>query len=141
VGRNKKYKTKAEKLAANRLASKKWYEENKNKKITEKCSFQYENCNELRNHKGGTYCQYHYQIMAKANKYKITPLQVLELYKETNCNICNTELNDKSCIDHNHITMQVRGVLCNNCNVIIGLAKEDKKILKNTIKYLKKYDK
>ena len=32
MGRNKKYKTKAEKLAANRLASKKWYEENKNKK-------------------------------------------------------------------------------------------------------------
>ena len=91
--------------------------------------------------KGGTYCQYHYQIMAKANKYKITPLQVLELYKKTNCNICNAELNKKSCIDHNHITMQVRGVLCNNCNVIIGLAKEDKKILKNIIKYLKKYDK
>jgi hypothetical protein len=141
MGRNKKYKTDSEKLAANRARSKKWYDKNKDKKITEICSFQYEKCDELRNHKGGTYCQYHAQVMFKANKYKITPEQVLELYKETNCNICNKELNGKNCIDHNHTTGKVRAVLCHNCNVIIGLAKENTKILNNIIKYLKKHDK
>jgi hypothetical protein len=140
MGRDKKYKTDEERKIANRLSSKKWYEENKNKPITEKCSFKYEKCNNLRNSKGGTYCQYHSQVMFKANKYKITPLEVLELYKIKNCNICNAQLNNKNCIDHNHVTGKVRNVICHNCNIIIGLAKEDCGTLEKIIKYIKEHE-
>lgn len=140
MGRNLKYKTKEERIEANRLYSKKWYQENKDKPITEKCSFKYEPCSKLRNSKGGTYCQYHAQVMAKANKYNITPKNVLELYKVQKCSICDKDLNIKKCIDHNHKTGVVRKVICHNCNIIIGLAKEETKTLEKIIFYIKEHE-
>ena len=42
-------------------------------------------------------------------------------------------------VDHNHITGEVRGLLCNDCNALLGFANEDKEILLNAIKYLSLY--
>lgn len=42
----------------------------------------------------------------------------------------------KLCVDHNHATGQVRGLLCRGCNSAIGLLLEDKSILESAIKYL-----
>jgi len=39
-------------------------------------------------------------------------------------------------IDHDHITNEVRGLLCPHCNTSLGLLKEDTDILKNMINYL-----
>ena len=140
MGRLKKYKTKEEKLERNRLASKLWYEKNKHKPPTAKCSFQYEEFNNIRNHIGGTYCQYHYNIMSKASNYNISPLEVLEMQKKSTCEICENYM-DKKCIDHNHDTGKVRGLICHSCNVIIGLAKENTETLKKIIKYINYYEK
>lgn len=41
-------------------------------------------------------------------------------------------------VDHNHKTGEVRGLLCNNCNVGIGHAQEDITTLKKMIYYLEK---
>jgi hypothetical protein len=41
-------------------------------------------------------------------------------------------------IDHNHVTGNVRGMLCNSCNTGLGLLKDNVKLLKNAIKYLLK---
>ena len=43
-------------------------------------------------------------------------------------------------VDHNHATKKVRGLLCVNCNIIIGNSFEDKNILANAIEYLNKYE-
>lgn len=43
-------------------------------------------------------------------------------------------------VDHNHKTGKVRGLLCSNCNFILGHAKDDISILENAIKYLKESD-
>lgn len=40
------------------------------------------------------------------------------------------------CIDHDHNTKKVRGLLCNSCNLMIGYASDNPKILQNAIKYL-----
>lgn len=55
---------------------------------------------------------------------------------------CRRELDTalESCIDHNHITKKVRGLICRNCNFIIGHAHDDIKILEGIIDYLEKYD-
>ena len=45
----------------------------------------------------------------------------------------------KFVVDHDHSTGKVRGLLCNHCNVLIGHAKEDIRILENSIIYLKEY--
>lgn len=60
--------------------------------------------------------------------------------KVTNCNKKLDSANE-SCVDHNHKTGKVRGLICRNCNFIIGHAHEDIKILEGIIEYLKKYDK
>lgn len=39
-------------------------------------------------------------------------------------------------IDHDHATGRVRGLLCGNCNTMIGLAGEDPEILRKAIEYL-----
>ena len=40
------------------------------------------------------------------------------------------------CIDHNHTTGEVRGLLCNDCNTMIGLGQDDINILNRAIDYL-----
>jgi hypothetical protein len=39
-------------------------------------------------------------------------------------------------IDHDHDTDKIRGLLCHNCNVILGLCHEDKSVLLQMIKYI-----
>jgi hypothetical protein len=41
-------------------------------------------------------------------------------------------------IDHDHITNEVRGLLCRDCNVMLGLVKDNTETLKNAIQYLQK---
>jgi len=41
------------------------------------------------------------------------------------------------CVDHDHSTNQIRGLLCNNCNRAIGLLKDDVALLQSAIVYIK----
>lgn len=72
-----------------------------------------------------------------------------ELFNKQNgvCAICGKPETVKSCysnnikklsIDHNHITGQVRGLLCDRCNRLLGYAKESIQNLQNAITYLKR---
>lgn len=61
------------------------------------------------------------------------------------CMICGgTEMNYRNkvlCVDHNHETGKIRGLLCGLCNSGIGKFKENEQLLLNAIKYLQQYDK
>ncbi len=66
-----------------------------------------------------------------------------QLQEEQNnlCAICNkpqisTRLN-YLCVDHNHVTGKVRGLLCSSCNRGIGLLNDDINILERAVEYLK----
>lgn len=55
------------------------------------------------------------------------------------CAICNKSVNkldSRLCIDHNHETLEIRGLLCSSCNFGIGYFKEDISLLKQWIAYL-----
>lgn len=60
------------------------------------------------------------------------------------CAICNNSeirLNNrgnirKLCVDHCHKTGKIRGLLCSNCNYLLGIAKDNIQTLSNAIKYL-----
>lgn len=55
------------------------------------------------------------------------------------CRICGRHqsvLNKRLGVDHNHITGKIRGLLCNNCNLILGHANDNVIILIEAIKYL-----
>ena len=83
---------------------------------------------------------------AKANKlrsrYNISTEQLEVMYKEQGdcCKICNTHKYNTPrglFIDHNHDTLEVRGLLCSHCNTAIGMLKDDPKLLDKAKQYLK----
>lgn len=43
-------------------------------------------------------------------------------------------------VDHNHETGQVRELVCNTCNKIIGFIEQDRSKVQKALKYLKKHD-
>lgn len=45
------------------------------------------------------------------------------------CGICGIVFEKTPHIDHNHETGIIRGLLCNQCNLLLGLAKENPLIL------------
>lgn len=44
------------------------------------------------------------------------------------------------CIDHDHKTMKVRGLLCQRCNTAIGFLNDDISLVQKALAYLKQYD-
>ena len=56
------------------------------------------------------------------------------------CDICNKHENNFKFglyVDHDHSTGRVRGLLCHNCNSVIGRFKDDIKLIEKAINYLK----
>jgi hypothetical protein len=74
-------------------------------------------------------------------RYNVTPEQYNKTFskQEGKCAICYNEFKStqNTHVDHNHITGNFRGLLCRSCNQGIGYLKDDIKILKSAIKYLK----
>lgn len=56
------------------------------------------------------------------------------------CAVCDTEewlIRDAQLhVDHDHMTGAVRGLLCSNCNMAIGIFKDDPALLHRAIQYL-----
>jgi Recombination endonuclease VII len=52
------------------------------------------------------------------------------------CKICSIQKEETLHVDHNHTTGKIRGLLCNRCNMSLGMVKEDIIILNNMISYL-----
>lgn len=79
-------------------------------------------------------------------KYGITLKEYKEilLSQDNRCSICNRHKDDFKihlAVDHNHTTGKVRGLLCSNCNNVLGHAHDNIDVLKKSIVYLKKHDK
>lgn len=81
------------------------------------------------------YCQRYLR-----EKYGITILEKMLLLEKQGgrCAICGTdEFNGKSpCVDHDHTTGKIRGILCGNCNNALGLIKDNVLIAQQMIVYL-----
>lgn len=74
--------------------------------------------------------------------YGITLEQYEELFKrqDNRCGICRTKRGDikRPCVDHCHSSLQVRGVLCQNCNVGLAHFRDNPLFLKYAIYYLQR---
>lgn len=71
-------------------------------------------------------------------------LRQIEKEQNTSCMICKIhqdDLGETLCVDHNHKTKNVRGILCRRCNLALGHYNDDINLLESAIKYLKKYNK
>lgn len=79
------------------------------------------------------------------HNHKITYQRWNNMFHEQKgcCAICGKHQSEQKkhlSVDHNHTTGKIRGLLCSNCNTMLGFAKENQEILKNAIKYLKKHE-
>jgi hypothetical protein len=70
--------------------------------------------------------------------YGITLEQYEEMRISQNslCAICDRE-EELLFVDHDHSTGKVRGLLCRDCNAMLGLAMDNTRILDRAITYLK----
>jgi hypothetical protein len=80
-------------------------------------------------------------------KYQLTDAQYWDMLADQGgcCAICETEEpgrgNKYFVVDHDHGTGKVRGLLCNNCNRVLGLFGDSIETIESAIAYLDHYSK
>lgn len=75
----------------------------------------------------------------RLRQYGITEEDLLAMLdaQESSCASCATSISMETLVvDHNHADGAVRGLLCNNCNVGIGMFGDDVNRMTNAITYL-----
>lgn len=80
-----------------------------------------------------------YKWATKKRLYGITECEYFSMIEAQQgcCLVCECSLSYKEFhIDHNHTTGAIRGLLCRNCNWLLGHASDNVKILSNAIEYL-----
>jgi hypothetical protein len=78
-----------------------------------------------------------------ALKYGLTEERFLAMYVEQHesCAICHKPFGSTPCVDHDHDTGIVRGLLCSQCNTGLGMFKESIRTLAQAIVYLEGHGK
>lgn len=77
-------------------------------------------------------------------KYKLGPAEFRALWamQRGRCAICllpfptETQVRTVIRVDHDHVTGQVRGLLCNACNVGVGMFRDDAVRMRRAVDYL-----
>jgi hypothetical protein len=81
-----------------------------------------------------------YSRQIALRKYGLTPREYNALLRAQSgvCAICGQPpaANKILCVDHDHKTDEVRGLLCNNCNTGLGMFKDRIRLLAAAIVYL-----
>jgi hypothetical protein len=87
------------------------------------------------------YCVNHARRLAR---FKITQAEIDELLdnQQGRCAICQTTRPGASgewCIDHDHVTGRVRGLLCGTCNSGLGFFQDDPRVFMAAARYLERH--
>lgn len=77
--------------------------------------------------------RYHY-------KYSLADYEIKLAEQGGKCGICNELPKRRLAVDHDHATGKVRGLLCIQCNVLLGYARDRKEILTRSIWYLQSHE-
>lgn len=91
--------------------------------------------------KSREYNRERYHLTRKYSKYGMSKEDYEKLLSSQDgvCAICKTkcEVNNRLSIDHDHVTLQIRGLLCAHCNKGLGLFKDNPDILEGAAKYIR----
>jgi len=85
-----------------------------------------------------SYCKQCANAYKKARQYRVTIEEIRTLEAVAQCANPACDVDVDLNIDHCHDTGAVRGVLCKKCNLALGLANDDPKILSGLIAYLER---
>ena len=111
----------------------KWYQDNKELCLERAKIWQENNPEKVIKIKKGSYLM---------KKYKITLEEVDKLLIKQNhkCAICGSSLVEtRRCIDHNHETGKVRGILCHRCNIGLGYIEDGEEFVSKCFLYLEEH--
>jgi hypothetical protein len=75
-------------------------------------------------------------------EYGLTPESFEKMVNSQNkqCAICRLSPTNRGLVvDHDHATNQIRALLCNRCNIMLGVAHDDPEVLTRAIEYLHKF--
>lgn len=89
------------------------------------------------------------RVRNRKSKYGLTEgqFQSMKLDQDMKCKICEVKLEESGtnkhtsktlCVDHDHNTGAIRGLLCTKCNKGLGLFNDSHKLLKVAVDYLKR---
>ncbi len=81
--------------------------------------------------------QYKSRILLKKYGISLKQRNDLETKQAGLCAICNK--NKKLYIDHCHSSGRIRGLLCNECNMALGLFNDNKEAISKAIEYLESF--
>jgi hypothetical protein len=83
---------------------------------------------------------------SRLRKYGLTPegFDAILALQGDRCAICRSKSpksarNGTWCVDHDHVTGQVRGLLCNLCNRAVGMFQDDPKIIRAAVRYVERH--
>jgi hypothetical protein len=114
--------------AANQKRNREWYQKNRKSVIERTRQWTAKNQDKVRsNHR-------EYNLLTKYGMTVADYNQLLE-DQEHRCKICG-QFAEQLCVDHDHESGQVRGLLCNQCNTGIGKLQESVFVLESAIVYL-----
>lgn len=80
----------------------------------------------------------------RLKKFGITVAQfdALLLSQDNSCAICKIKFQETNIgrprLDHDHATGKIRALLCNNCNIGIGMFRDNPDVLREAAKYVEK---
>lgn len=89
------------------------------------------------------YCGTHNK---RFRRFGITPEELDALVRVQNgrCAICGTpdpgaQTSGEWCIDHDHVTGKIRGLLCSRCNTGIGMLRDDPDVIASAFEYVRRH--
>lgn len=77
----------------------------------------------------------HYNRKAR---YNLTPEEYTKLLAKQKCKCAICGKLRRLCVDHEHNSNRIRGLLCHACNCMLGYAFDEPSTLKSAIRYLKR---
>jgi len=121
----------------------KWEVEHKDERATSNAKYRAEHKNRIAKQRANYYIEHKEEIIARrlTKSYGLPTEGYSKIFLSQNgvCAICgDLPNNTRFTVDHSHFTGKVRGLLCSNCNAILGFAHDSIEILAKTIEYLKK---
>ena len=94
-----------------------------------------------RKHVAKNLCGMHYEMKTQKISIDENAMKIINNHSGF-CDICGTDSpgfgRKNFCIDHNHSTGSVRGMLCQKCNIGIGNFNDSPELLNKAIRYLTK---
>lgn len=127
------------------LAAKKRYRE-KNRELLREKSREYhkKNPQSYKPHPLGYLRNYHYKTKYGITMDEYTLMLEAQDYRCAICGEAETTKNKQGqiaslCVDHNHVTNKVRGLLCRMCNSALGKFKDSIEILDKAKSYLNQH--